>query len=769
MFLLFWRHRAQTTPRVVRLCLVLAALATVPSAQTLSGRVTDAETGGGLPGATVAVPALDRGASTGADGRFTLSGLPTGPARVVVSFVGYRSEVRTVTLGTGTTTLDVTLAPSIVEAPDVTVTARARASDVLSTPQSVAVVDEAQLDRAAGATPFDALDEVAGVRLLRTGPGIAKPVIRGLTSQRVLVVNDGVRQEGQGWGDEHAPEVGSADVDRIEVVRGPLSLLYGSDALGGVVQTRPADLFADPAPLRGEATVTGATVSQQTEGTLALGGVSGGLGYEVRGGVLRAGLVRTPDGLVPNTALDTQTLSGRLGTRLGERGRLTAEAGAFRQSLGLFEAEDGAALLVSSPDRFEITMPRQSVGHDRATLRLDLPLGLDRLEVVSALQQNRRREFEKHGEEEHAEEEHTDDEEPALHLRLTTATTDLRLQHRPLGRAFGTVGVSGMWQRNETLGEEALIPGGMTLNGALYVAEQLVLDALTIDVGARLDARRLDVEANADLGVAGQTRTYTALTGALGAAVQLRPDLSVSANLGRAFRAPILQELFGNGVHEGTLRFERGDPTLTPETSLALDGVVRYLTPHVYAEVSGFVNAIDGYVYPHITDELDPESGFAIYDFTQADARLVGAEARLDVHPHALHGLGVHLAGDVTRGANLDADQPLPFVPPARLQTAIEYRAERLGPARDMEARFGPTLVAAQRRDELAEEVPTDAYTTWSASASASFPVGSAVLTPTLAIENLTNATYIDPLSRYRPFGVPAPGRSVRLSLRATF
>ena len=147
------------------------------------------------------------------------------------------------------------------------------------------------------------------------------------------------------------------------------------------------------------------------------------------------------------------------------------------------------------------------------------------------------------------------------------------------------------------------------------------------------------------------------------------------------------------------------------------------------------------------------------------------------MHPHALHGLGVHLAGDVTRGTDRDvsssrpggADRPLPFVPPARLQTAVEYQIARLGAARDIEARFGPTFVASQRRPELADEVPTDAYTVWSASASASFAVGAATVTPTLALDNLTDESYVDPLSRYRPFGIPAPGRSVRLAVRASF
>lgn len=767
------RCTASGTPFASALSRLLAAtmlgvfIAAAASAQTLTGQITDAETGDALPGATVSLPSLARGAAADSEGRYTFTALPEGPLRVVVSFVGYLGDTEMVTVAAGTTTLDVALVPSIVEGPGVTVTARSQASDILSVPQSVAVVDGEALDRASGATPFDALDEVAGVRLLRTGPGIAKPVIRGLTSQRVLVVNDGVRQEGQGWGDEHGPEIGAADVDRIEVVRGPSSLLYGSDALGGVVQTTPADLFAQDVPLRGTATASGETVTQQTEGTLAIGGVRGGLGYEVRAGGVRAGLVRTPDGLISNTALDTKTLSGRVGTRLGEDGRLTAEASTFAQTLGLFEADDDALILPTPSGRFAIGSPFQTVGHDRMTLRLDLPFTPGRLEVVSALQQNRRREFE-----EDALDLSTAPSEagaPALSLRLTTATTDLRLHHRPLGPMVGTVGVSGMWQRNETLGEETLIPDGTTVDGALYVAEQFVLPTVTLDAGLRLDARGLDVADNLDLGVDAQRRSYTALTGAVGAAWQPRSDLSLAANLGRAFRAPILQELFGDGVHEGTLRYERGDAALAPETSLALDGVVRYLTPHVYAELSGFVNAIGGYIYPRITGGADPESGFMIYDFAQAEARLSGLEARLDVHPHGLHGLGLHLAGDLTRGTNLDVDRPLPFVPPARVQTAVEYRAERVGPARDVEARIGPTFVAAQRRSDLPEEVPTDAYTTWEVSASASFPTRAVTLTPTLSVDNLTNAMYVDPLSRYRPFGIPAPGRSLRLSLRASF
>ncbi len=745
-------------PRLITWACAACLFSGTAHSQSISGEVTDGETGLTLPGATVVLPTLNLGTTSGPDGRYTLALPAAGSFRVIFSFVGYKTETRSVTLDAKETVrIDIVLTASFVEVGDVTVSAKAQASDILSTPQSVAIVDEDALARSAGGTPMDALDGVAGVRSLRTGPGVAKPVIRGLTSQRVLVVSDGVRQEGQSWGDEHGPEIGNADVDRIEVVRGPSSLLYGSDALGGVVHTLHTDLFASESPIGGSANVTGLSGTQQGSGDVTLGGVSGRWGYEGRLGVLRAGQVQTPGGLVPNTAQRQTTGSVRFGRRIGSNGQIMLDAGSYRSRLGLFEPEfleDGGVL--SELGRHDFAAPFQDVDHDRAGLQAEFPLQRNRLEVGAALQQNRRREFE-------------DGEEPALYLRLTTATTDVRLHHRPIGSVFGTVGISGLWQQNESLAEETLIPGATTLNGAFYVTEELVLPTVTLDAGIRLDLRSLDADANEALGTQAQTRNYSAVTGALGVAWQPRGDLSMAANLGRAFRAPQLIELFGNGVHEGTLRFERGDATLTPEKSLALDGVVRYLTPHLYAEVSGFVNQIIDYIFPQATSEIDDESGFVIFDYVQGDARLVGGEARLDIHPHSFHGLGLHFSGDFTAGTNREKEIPLPFVPPARVRTAFEYKAQTFGPADKLEVRFGPTFTASQNRPDVPEEIPTEAFTTWDFSLSATFSTNGLTVSPVLTIDNAFDAAYVDPLSRFRPYGVLSPGRNVRLGVRVDF
>jgi len=661
------------------------AIAMAPHAQTLQGVILDGESGAPLPGATVYAPTLSAGTASGPDGRYSLALRSTGAVRVVFSFVGYKTETRSVDARAGVTTLDIVLTPSFVEAPAVTVTARAGASDVLSTPQSVEVLDAAAVARAAAGSPLDALDDVAGVRLLTTGPGIAKPVVRGLTGTRVLLVQDGIRQEGQYWGDEHGPEVSASDVDGIEVVRGPSSLLYGSDALGGVVQTTRRSLFAGDAPVRGELGMRAASGTPLGATDVEIGGRAGAWAWEGRLDYLRAGQVGTPDDHIENTAQARAGGSARLGYRFAERSTLTVEASRFDARMGLFEpAEEGDEPEHEEHGRFEIGEPFMRAQHDRAAARLDLPLGANRVEAVAAVQRNRLREFgHEHGGGEPEPEPHDEDEEPALYLRLTTATADVRFHHRPVGRVFGTAGVSGLAQTNETLGEETLIPGATTLSGGAYVTQHLVLPTVTLDAGVRVDARQMDVRVTPDLDLPEQKRSWIALTGAVGAAWQPRSDLSLAANLGRAFRAPTLQELFARGVHEGTLRFERGDPDLDSETAISIDGVIRYLTPHMFAEASMFVNHLDGFIFARPTPETDSASGLQVFDYGQADARLAGAEARFDIHPHALHGLGVHLSGDVTWGTNLETDEPLPTVPPARLRAAVEYRAGALGRVRD--------------------------------------------------------------------------------------
>uniref|UniRef100_A0A7V2B2X4 TonB-dependent receptor n=1 Tax=Rhodothermus marinus TaxID=29549 RepID=A0A7V2B2X4_RHOMR len=724
--------------------------------QALEGRVTDAATGEPLAGTTVLVTALQLGTTTNAEGYYRLSLPRPGRYRVLFSFVGYRSQVQEVVLGAEAQRLDVALSATTLEAPEVTITAKTQATDILATPQSVAVLEGDLLRLGRGVTVADALAQTPGVHLLHTGPGVAKPVVRGLSSQRVLVVQDGVRQEGQQWGDEHGVEIDGAAAERLEVVKGPASLLYGSDALGGVVQITTRSPFAYERPLHSEITLEGASNTRMGSAHLELGGRQDSWAYAGRLALRQGGAYSTPRGLVPNTALEVVDGALQLGYQKQDQQWLLSY-GRYQAKLGFFEPEaDQDEVPQAHEDRYDIGEPYQRLVHDRLQLRGRWSWGLERLELNLAWQQNDRREF-GHA---HDGAGHGPEEEPTLHLRLRTLTSDLRMHHRPLGPLFGTVGLSGFFQRNETLAEEALIPGARVWNGAIYVFEEVYLPQLTLSGGLRWDVRRLSVEDNEELGVLAQKRTYRALTGAIGLAWQVRSDLSLAVNLGRAWRAPTLNELFSRGVHEGTSRFEIGKPTLEPEQSLSLDGTLRWLREAVYLEMSAFVNHVDRFIFPRPTGQRDPDSGLWIYAFDQAEARLWGGEVLLNVGLWPW--LHLHLGGDLVRTRNLETREPLPLTPPPRLVTAVELHWEQWGAAREVMLRVGPTWVAAQRR-VAPEELPTDRYVLWNAAVSAQWQLGAWRLTTDLAVDNLLNRAYASHLSRLRPYGVLDPGRNVRL------
>ena len=754
--------------------LIFSALLQPVYAQAIRGRVTDAETGAPLEDAAVYLPDRQLGTVSGPDGRYRIDDLQPGTVRVVFSFLGFRNETRVVRLSGSDLTLDVALAPTAVEATPITVTARAQAADILSTPQAVSVIEGARLDARRGAAAFDALEGTAGVRLLRTGVAVAKPVIRGLTGQRVLVVQDGVRQEGQQWGEEHGPELDAFGMDRIEVLKGPASLLYGSDALGGVVQASSHDLFAYERPLAAEVGLQAMSNARFGASHLRLGGRSRGLAYEAGGTVKRSGSFDTPQQMVPNTGMEEQNFSARLGSR-SRRGSVLAAFEHLDARLGMFEPDEPDV----HAERFEIGEPYQRVHHTRAKLEGNVPLSGHRLQLVGTWQQNRRREFGHHHgahegdhDDEHEDEHHEDeapphedeDEGPDLYLRLTTATADARFHHRPVGRVFGTFGLSGLFQRNETLAEETLIPAARTVNGAAYVFEELVLDRLTVSGGMRLDVRRIDVDANEALGVEAQTRDYTALTGAVGSAWQPHPAISVAANAGRAWRAPVLIELFADGVHEGTIRYEQGTPSLRPEESTSLDGSLRWVNRHLYVELNGYVNWIDDYIFPRRTSDVDPESGYDVYRYDQASARIWGGELTADFHPHPLDWVHLRLSADLTRTRNLDTRMPLPFSPPPRLQAEVEVERDGVGPFDDVRLRFGPTLVA--RQDRVAPfETPTPGYDVWNVALSGVARFGWLRISPTIAVDNLFDTGYLAHLSRFRAYEVQEPGRNVRFQL----
>lgn len=636
-------------------------------------------------------------------------------------------------------------ADAAYEAAPITVTARPRPSPVLTAPASVTVVEGRKLERERAQSVMQTIANAPGVSVNTTGAGIAKPVVRGLTSQRVLTLTDGVRQEGQQWGDEHGPEVDGNDLERIEIVRGPQGLLYGPEALSGVINLvrRPLDLDDAPARVGGIMTLDAFSHNAQGAGALTLRGEGRGMGGALRAAARSADDIRTAHGRLRNSGMEEKDFGGSLGVKRAW-GTVTADYSWFDQRLNIHKDP------VASPDATTF----QRVGHQKGILRAQIPVSVGRLEATGGWQRNERREFEA-----------ATDPGPKARLVLDSVTSDLKFHHDPVGGVAGSVGLSAMTQRNATLGSERLIPGYVQRDFGGFVFEELALGAVTLSGGARYDARELRVKEEGALSVVSQRLRYTNMSGALGASWAFAEGWALAGNFGTGWRAPSAFELFVNGEHEGTGRFEVGRADLRSERSLNADLSLRRSAGRVRAELTGFHNRINHFIFAEPTGGVDAGSGLPIFQIRQANATLIGAEAALTVLP--IDWLETSLGVDVVQGRNDDLRQPLPQMPSNRLKWGLRATRGSLGTTRNAYISASGRLVARQTK-VAPNETQTAGYGLVDFGVGAELPFTGGEVRADLGVENAFDLPYRDHLSRYRTYALNA-GRSVTLKLSVPF
>lgn len=630
-------------------------------------------------------------------------------------------------------------AQAVLEAPPITVTAKPRAVSTLAAPQAVKVLEGRELDRQRGQTVLQAA-EGAGVSVLTTGAGVAKPVVRGLTSQRVLVVTDGVRQEGHSWGDEHGPEVDSLGVERLEILRGPHSLLYGPEALGGVIHVIHEAPPAEGPALAGRLVSDGFSNNSQGAGALSLKGYAGGgFGWSAYGSGRHSGDIRTPRGRLSNSGA-SETGRGAAAGLKKDWGALVLDYRGLDQRIEFHE--DPAATTY------------QRVAHDKARLKASVPVGPLTLEAQTAWQRNVRREFEAAA-----------DAEPKLRLVLDTYTADLRAHHEPLGPLSGTFGVSAMQQRNDTQGEEKLVPGYRVTDAGVFLFEEAELGPVTLSGGVRYDRRGMFVKEQGGLGVAAQTRRYDRATGSAGGVWRFAEGWALAANVGQGWRAPSPFELFVNGEHEGSGRFEIGDAGLVLEKSLNADVSLRRAGERVQAELTAFRNRVSDFVFSSPTGGTDADSGLPIFRIRQADATLVGLEASGRLK--ALDWLELEGAADMVRARNDATGKPLPFIPANRLKLGATATGRGTGALRRPYVSVAQRLIQRQNRVEDREQ-PTAGYALLEFGLGAEVVAFGSTASVDLSLQNALNAAYRDHLSRYKAYALN-PGRSFNVKVSVPF
>ncbi len=438
-----------------------------PAPHEISGTVSDSSNKP-IQDARVSLVELRRLSTTGPEGHFSFPGVAPGVYHLSISAIGFAPRLERVAVADSDIVLNIALRPSVVELEALQVTASPNATTLLNSPQPVSALGGDELQQAQAPSLGETIQALPGVRSLSTGTGIGKPVIRGLTSNRVLVIADGQRLETQQWGDEHSPNVETEDAERVEVIRGPASVLYGSDALGGVINVVPKELpdaIGRAGYVDGHVSTTYSTNNRQPDGTLAVEGAQGGLGVRASVTGRTSDDIRTPVGALFNSGNRAVGGTGSVGYR-GGWGSVNATYSHRDERLEIHEdpAEDPEAT------------PLQRIGEDRGKVGLTLPFGNSRLEADAGFERNRRREFEE-----------ADASDVALGLLSKTYTANVHFHHAPLGRWAGAIGISGLYNSFDKFGEETLIPNTTVKTGGAYVFEQAEYGRWNLSLGARYD------------------------------------------------------------------------------------------------------------------------------------------------------------------------------------------------------------------------------------------------------------------------------------------
>ena len=528
-----------------------------------------------------------------------------------------------------------------------------------------------QILRATASTNIiDAIAHQPGVSQLTTGSSISKPIIRGLGYNRVVVMSEGVRQEGQQWGDEHGIEVDGSSVNSVEILKGPASLMYGSDAMAGVVI-----LHAQPTLAEGEMRANVSSEYQTNNGlfhySLQMAGNQKGFVWDARYSDKMAHAYKNKyDGYVPGSQFRER--AGRLMLGLNQswgHSRLTWTAYHLTPSIiegerdpetGELEHEEGW-----TGCQYSKLLPFQQVKHYKLVWDNSLNLSSGYLKAIIGYQQNRRQEFEESA------------DEYGIFLKLHTLTYDLRyVTNENNGWKFST-GIGGMYQKSVNEGEEYLIPDSRLFDFGIYATATKTLgEKWTLNGGVRYDHRRLhgyELIEDGDLRFTDFIRRFNGLTGSVGAVCNINEHFNLRLNLARGFRTPNISELASNGVHEGSLRYEIGNQNLKAEYSLQADLGLDFNSNYVSAQLALFANRIDNYIFTHrVLEVIDPD--YLTYAYTQDDARLLGFEAGIDFHPiHSIHFSNTFSYVNAQQLHASDDTKYLPFTPAPHWTSELKW------------------------------------------------------------------------------------------------
>ena len=728
-----------------------------------------------IEAAYIWVVEAELGAVSDEAGNFNLKNLCPGSYTITIQYLGHQEIRDTVNLKDNSFNKTYRLEEASLNLSGVEIHGH---RDAVQTTTAVTALYGDALLEARGENLGESLKRIAGVTTFSTGNTIAKPVIHGMHSNRIMILNNGIRLEGQQWGAEHAPEIDPFLADEITVIKGAETVRYGPEAMGGVILVNPAPLFTKKQQLT-ELNLLGGSNGKM--GNVAFSHAAGsgkinGLGYRVQGSSKRAGNVKSPDYYQNNTGMSELNFSGSLGYSTPKLGIETYYS-FFNTSIGILRDAHTGNLsdleniiangrpFTTGDFTYEINNPKQVVSHHLAKVKSHYHLSDNwKVNAQYGFQLNLREEYDRRRGDLN--------DRPSLDLKLYTNTLDLFLDHTHQNEFSGTWGVSLIQQANSNVpgtGITPLIPNYDMVNLGFYLMEKYSKGPIELEAGLRYDLRSIQTARYINNELQEGDLAYQNFSAFIGGLFQINPRISLSSNLGSAWRPPNVNELFSQGLHHGAAAIEIGDANLASEKSFKWVNELEYDHKNLHLEVTGYVNQIQNYIYLNPTGEtvVSLRGTFNVYEYLQASALFYGVDFAGSYELTTKW--SAYAKGSIIRAKNTDDNNFFPFIPSDRMDWGIAYNFGKINASSTNKLTLSNLLVTKQTREpdfDIAAAPP--AYALFNLAYQRGIKLGENKLNLGLQVQNLFNSSYKEYMNRFRYF-TDDIGRNILLKINYQF
>ncbi|MBU6158055.1 MAG: TonB-dependent receptor [Bacteroidetes bacterium] len=754
----------------------------------LSGHIDDADTKEHLVNATILIKELKISALTDSAGFFRFQGLCAGTYTLIISHAGCKSITKHIHLKSDYE-FDLQLDHHVAALQEVVVTGDAGGGLI----ESSNLIKGNQLKATRGLSLAESIRGIAGVTMFQTGTNIYKPVIHGLHSNRILILNNGIRQEGQQWGSEHAPEIDPFIANRLSVVKGSGVLRYGGDAIAGVVLVEPKLLPTDPG-IRGEVNLAAFSNNRMGAFSGMLEGNSArdpAFSWRMQGTFRRGGNAQTPNYILGNSGTEEMNFSATAGWQEKERG-VELFYSQFNTKLGIFSGahignvtdlwnsirqKDPPDYIRNVDFTYAIERPYQQIRHQLLKMKAWKNTGdIGRLNVIMSGQLNERQEYD-------IKRFASSSNAPQLNMSIGTFLTDLVWDHYNTGAWRGTVGASVMMQNN-WYRRRLFIPNYQSLNVGVFAIEKYTYRKLDVEGGVRFDYKTIYNTTDNEDKFNYPDLYFSNLSGTLGLHYRYSNALKASFNTSTVWRSPQVNELYANGLHQGAARIERGNAGMQPERSYNIASTINYTTSFLEVGAGVYLKNINGFIFlrPDFPPELTIRGAFPVFMYQQTDARLHGLD--FNATAHIWKHVDLIMRASVLRAWDMKANDWLIQMPADRLEGQLTYRLGNTGKIHDTYFSVSGSFVARQIRVpgkgniEIPDTNPVVMQSDYLAPPPQYFlagmewgtkiRIGHQVATVILGVTNLFDRAYRDYMNAFRYFS-DEMGRNISLRLHIPF